>query len=314
MDLTQPAGRILYAANAHGGDVTMVDVPSGRIVGTFPVGGVLDDMHLRGGALYFTRKQVNDLAALDSSTGEPLWTVPMPGTPHHMSLSPDGTRAFVPIFDGEVICIVDTGEAALIGQVTVGKGSHATRLTRDGSVLYVGTCLDNTLVAVDTSSHEVLRTLPFRDAVRPFALNADETTMYVQLSNLHGIVIVDPVTGEQLDEILLPALPDGTEPALWDTVDHGLEFTPDYSQVWAVATTGRYVAAYSVPDHELLGVVPLGSEPNWVIFDAAGEYGYISNRADDTVSIVSVAELREVVRVKVGEYPQRMLVRENRSP
>jgi YVTN family beta-propeller protein len=39
-----------------------------------------------------------------------------------------------------------------------------------------------------------------------------------------------------------------------------------------------------------------------------GRFAYASNRRDDTVSVISIEESREVARVTAGEFPQRMTV------
>jgi YVTN family beta-propeller protein len=61
-----------------------------------------------------------------------------------------------------------------------------------------------------------------------------------------------------------------------------------------------------MPDLKLLGTVPVGREPNWVVFSNDSRYAYVSNRRDDTISVVSLADRREVTRIKAGEFPQRM--------
>ena len=69
---------------------------------------------------------------------------------------------------------------------------------------------------------------------------------------------------------------------------------------------GGNTAIYSMPDLQLLGTVPVGREPNWVTFSRDSKFAYVSNRRDNTLSVISIPERKEVARLKVGEFPQRM--------
>jgi YVTN family beta-propeller protein len=44
------------------------------------------------------------------------------------------------------------------------------------------------------------------------------------------------------------------------------------------------------------------------VFSADGAYAYVSNRKSDNLSVISVRELKEVKRIGVGKYPQRLRI------
>jgi YVTN family beta-propeller protein len=44
------------------------------------------------------------------------------------------------------------------------------------------------------------------------------------------------------------------------------------------------------------------------VFSRDGKFAYISNRRDNTISVLSLGDRKEVSRIKVGEFPQRMTV------
>ena len=97
-------------------------------------------------------------------------------------------------------------------------------------------------------------------------------------------------------------------------VNHGIGVTPDGKYLVANASLSGFTAIYSLPKLELVGTVPVGAEPNWVVFSRDGRFAYVSNRGDNTISVISVAERKEVARIRVGEFPQRMTVAQtNRS-
>ncbi len=51
----------------------------------------------------------------------------------------------------------------------------------------------------------------------------------------------------------------------------------------------EFVAIYSFPGLELLGTVPVGQEPNWVVFSKDSKYAYVSNRRADTIAVIDLA-------------------------
>jgi YVTN family beta-propeller protein len=141
-------------------------------------------------------------------------------------------------------------------------------------------------------------------------MTRDGKTAYVQTSWLHGFHVVDLMQNRIRKTIALPTLGgDVPDPVAWpNTVDHGLILTPDEKYLIAVATTGGYASIYSVPDLDLVASVPVGKEPSWVITDDSGETAYVSNRAGNTISVISIAERKVLHTIDVGIYPQRMWI------
>ena len=164
------------------------------------------------------------------------------------------------------------------------------------------------IVVYDAESYRMEKRLPFADAVRPFVILDDEKTMFVQLSRLHGFQVVDLQSGRTVRQVDLPALPAETElPQFFPhTYDHGLEVTPDGRYLFAAGSVSNSVAVYRLPGLEPAAHIPVGREPNWIVFDRTGRYAYVSNRMSNTVSVISVNDLKEVKQIPVGKYPQRM--------
>ena len=107
---------------------------------------------------------------------------------------------------------------------------------------------------------------------------------------------------------ILTPLPAPTQQLSSFVVNHGLGISPDHRYLVANASLSAFTAIYSYPALELLGTVPVGRQPNWVAFSKDSKYAYVSNRADDTISVISLADQKEVTRIKAGHYPQRMTV------
>src|SRR5439155_9408877 len=131
-----------------------------------------------------------------------------------------------------------------------------------------------------------------------------------QLSRVHGFDVVDLETDDVIRSVELPPLPpEIRRPRFFPhTVNHGLKITPDDRTLLAAASIAGYVAFYALPDCVLVGRVPVGAEPNWIVLSSDTSLAFASNRAEDTVSVIDIDAKSEVARVRVGSYPQRMAV------
>jgi YVTN family beta-propeller protein len=143
--------------------------------------------------------------------------------------------------------------------------------------------------------------------VRPIAVTQDESRLFVQLSYLHGFLVVDPTTGRTIRTVQLPmpaghALPD----SMPVTANHGLRITADGRFLIANGSMVDLVAVYALPDLSLVGTIPVGQDPNWDTVSPDGTRLYVSNRGSDDVSVIDIATKREIARIKVGRYPERM--------
>jgi YVTN family beta-propeller protein len=317
------AREYLYVANTLGGDISVVEVPTHKVVGTIPasvVGNGPDDViSTQGGdLLYVSRLDTKDVIAVSTATEQVLWRTEVGGVPNHLTLSRDERFLFVPLYDKGLLVVVDTKTHEIVARPEVGKGAHGTLLGPGGKSVYVGMMEANQVAVVDATSHKVRKIIPLPEGVRPFQVSPDETTLYAQLSKLHGFAVVDLKHDRVVQTVALPTLgkplPVATLEKSHYVMNHGLGITPDGTRLVANASLLGFVAIYSLPDLTLVGTVPVGREPNWVVFSKDGRFAYVSNRRDNTVSVISVAEGKEVTRIETGEFPQRMTVALARRP
>ncbi len=318
-----PAAEYVYVENSDSGELSVIAVPDHRVVSTVKLGPFLDDVTAShdGKILYINRydsleagdkhlAESGEVIAVSSETEKILWRTRVDGWPNHLSISLDDRFLYVPLFNTPWMEVVDTEQHKVVKKFAIGLGGHGTRLSPDGKRIYVGSMLVDVLTVVDLNTLKPVKVLPFKDAVRPFAFTHDESTVYVQLSRLHGFEVVDLKHDKIVREIRLPELgPDIKRPKFFPhTYNHGLELSPDEKLLFASGGIANYVCVYRVPDLTLLATIPVGREPNWIAFNREGTFAYVSNRKSDDLSVISVPDLKEVKRIPVGKYPQRIRV------
>jgi YVTN family beta-propeller protein len=313
--LRSQSGEYVYVGNSLGGDISVIGIPSHKVVGTIPasvVGNHPDDVisSRAGDVLYISRLDVNDVIAVSTATEKVLWRAEVPGIPNHLTLSPNEDFLYVPVYDKGLLAVIDTKTHQVVTTVPVGKGPHGTQLGPTGKYVYVGNMESNDVAVVEVGSHRLVKRIPVPEGVRPFQISSDEKYLFAQLSKLHGFVVVDLATDSVVRTVTLPTggkpLPEPTLQASHYVMGHGLGISPNGKYLVANGSLIGITAIYSMPDLQLLGTVRVGREPNWVVFSRDSRYAYVSNRRDNTLSVISIPDRKEVARLKVGEFPQRM--------
>ena len=304
----------LYVENGVSGDVAVISIPEHEVLNLIPVGPHPDDIigSPDGKMVYvnlgvveghtWDMPEAGEIVAISTETDEILWRLPVEdGWPHHMSISKDGIL-YAPLFDRAYIVVIDTKIPKIVGRLDGMFGMHGTRLSPDEKRIYAGSILTQTMYVLDVEKNRPVKVINFPQGVRPFAFTRDETILYAQQSRLHGFEVVDLDTGKNIRTVHLPALPEGMEaPEQFPhNLNHGLELSPDEKYVFAAGSVVDYVAVYTHPELELVKVIEVGEDPNWIVFSPDSKYAYIGCRGSHEVSVISVEEMREVKRVKTG--------------
>lgn len=317
-------------------DVQVIDVATRQVVRSIAIGEFTDDvMGSPDGRVFYVGAQDDmrspfgyqnnesgKVMAFDSATFAPLWSVALDGSPNHLSRSPDGKRIYVPLYTRQWLVVLDAADGRILHWWPATLGNHATEVSADGTRLYVGNMITDAIYVYDTAKGEVVMAIDAGESVRPIVLDEPRGLLYYQLSRLHGFEARRLADGSFVRRVELPALEAPVGPAVGElaarlanqqganawpyTYNHGLAMTRDGRHLVAVATVANYVAIYELPDFRLKGTVPVGGSPNWVVCDPEGQYAYVSNPKDDSVSVIDIEAVREVARIKAGKSPKRV--------
>src|SRR5689334_12352363 len=178
----------VFVENTNGGDVSIIDATTLRVVGTIPVGLSPDDIVASpaGDVLYVSRivhradgrpTGTGELVAIDPGTRQVSWRVAFRGVPNHVAVAPDGHRVYVTVVSGSYVDVFDVARHALVDSVDVGTGPHDIEVSRDGKLVYVGLIRGTDVAVFDAATNRVVRRIPFGANVRPIALSHDESRL-----------------------------------------------------------------------------------------------------------------------------------------
>jgi len=125
------------------------------------------------GWLLVANKGEQTLGIVDPATGRQVATVPEEGiTGHEVAASPDGKRAFVPIYgnsgvghpgtDGQLLRVIDLASRKIVGTVDFGKGvrPHCAVVGPKNGLLYITTELENSVTVIDPRTLKIVGSVP----------------------------------------------------------------------------------------------------------------------------------------------------------
>jgi YVTN family beta-propeller protein len=166
---------------------------------------------------------------------------------------------------------------------------------------------DDEIARIDLGSMSYREKIAVGGIPRPYAVSADEKTLYVALSDFHGFALASIPQCKVLGRIKLPPAPQSQCALEPHTPTHGLDLSPDGTQLWVTSLADDRVYVYDTQTKKLSGKVLTGKCPNWIAFSPDGIYCCVSNSGSDDCSIIDTRTRREVARIKVGKGPKRLL-------
>jgi YVTN family beta-propeller protein len=337
---------IALVANAEDATVSLFDVAARKVVATIDINpdkfvvqrpGTPNyaqdtDISPDGHVLYVSRGYMGDVAAFDIASGKQLWVRKLDsGRADHMTITPDGKSLFVSVlFDNQVEKIdAATGEAK--GRFGTGVFPHDNQISADGKHVY-NTSLGQignlqatpgaappkekpanerqfTIADIDTLAVTSRIAMPV--GIRPWHMKPDGTGFYAQLSNTHAVVAYDFPSGTETKRLELPIKP-GVTAADWDfeAPHHGLALSHDGQTLCLAGRASDYVALVKAPELTLLATIPVGDAPGWAVMAEHDQLCIAANTRANTLSVISIADRKEIARVPVGKGPKHITVAE----
>jgi YVTN family beta-propeller protein len=262
------------------------------------------------GFLLVANKGDKTLSIVDVAAGRQVAALPEDGqTGHEVAASPDGRRAFVPIYgnsgvgkagtDGQLLRVIDLQKRAIVGTIDFGKGvrPHCAVFGPKNGLLYVTTELENSVTIIDPETLKIVGSVPTghpeshmlaisRDGSRGYTCNVGAGSVSVLDLDARKLVATIPVAA-MIQRISL-------------SVDGRWAFTADQTALrLAVIDTATNAVSTSIP----LPGLGFGTTPT-----PDGRWLLVTLPALNEVGFVDLHAMRVVQTVAVPKAPQEILV------
>ncbi len=263
------------------------------------------------GLLLVANKGDRTLGIVDPVAGRELATVPEDGvTGHEVAATPDGRRAFVPIYgnsgvgnpgtDGRLLRVIDLATRQVVGTVDFGKGvrPHCAVFGPKDGLLYVTTELENAVTVIDPHSLKIVGTIPTgQPESHMLAITRDGRRGYTANVGPGTVSAIDLEAKKVL--AVIPISPTTQRISL--SVDDRWAFTSDQTkpQLAVIDTASNTVKTW-VP----LPGIGYGTAPT-----PDGRWLLVALSNVNKVGVVDLESLKVVRTLDVPRAPQEVLVR-----
>jgi DNA-binding beta-propeller fold protein YncE len=335
---------IAFVANSYDATIALVDVATRTIIGKIDVNPLRatatgpgapnyaqdTDLSPDGKTLYVSRAYMGDVAAFDMASGKLLWSAPLDtGRADHMTISRDGANLFVSAMLDNRVYRIATATGKVMGHVVAGVYPHDNKVSKDGKLLFntsIGAIptlprppnappLTETpgfpfqVTIIDAGTFQIRDRIQVENAIRPWHFAPDEKGMYVQLANQHAVAFFDLAARKITRRLELPVKP-GITAADYDfeAPHHGLALSDDGKTLCLAGRASDYAALVSAPALELIATIPAGDAPGWAETADSGKLCLITNTRSGDVSIISIADRKEILRLPTGRGPKHVTV------
>src|SRR5438034_11396669 len=310
--------RILQS-NAAGDRVHIIDPVTNKVVGEITgveaVHGVTASPD--ASRLYFSSEADDTLDVADAKTLQVIKKIPLSGRPNNIAISPDGRRVYVGIREKVgnnpgVADVIDTTSLSKVKSIRTEGPVHNLYVTPDGKNVVAGDASQNGYVSVlDTEKDAPAWAVKLGEDIRPMAISKNpdgsSRSIFVQIGNLNGFVVVDFKTRKEVARIELPKLAPGRTPIITGSSEsHGIAVTADQKTLLVNSRLNNAVYSYSLPDLKLAGTAYLsGKGAAWITVTPDGKRAYVADPVGNMTIVVDVPTMKEVAKIPVGQVPKR---------
>ena len=305
----------IIQTNAAGDNSHVIDPVTNKVVATIEgtevphgIAGAPDGKHV-----YITNESMHTLDVVDPKTWKVTKQIHLSGRPNNVMVSKDSKKVYVGIAQAPgAVDVIDAVAETNARSVKVDGSVHNVYVTPDGKYAVSGSVQTGVISVIDTKTDTVSWSVKLDSGIRPmiFDTNQDGSTrnIYVQLSNYHGIAVVDFATRKETKRWELPAVPGEHKEleGLQGAPAHGLAVTADNKVLLATSKWYGAMYAYSIPDYKLIGTTVVGSHPEWIALTPDGTKAYLGVAGEDQTVAVDLKTLKVAARIPVGFVPKRI--------
>jgi YVTN family beta-propeller protein len=266
---TSVAAELLLVANQHDANLSVIDTSTKKVIASIPVGGV---------------------------------------TGHELAVSPDGKRAFVPIYgnagvgragtDGNEISVIDLASHKIVGKVEFPHGvrPHCAVFGKDG-MLYVTTELDKTVSVIDPKTLTVVGAVPTgQEQSHMFVLSKDGKKGYT--ANVGpGTVSVLDIPGKKTITVI---------PISGNT--QRISLSRDGSMIFTADQKTPRMAVIDTATDKVKSWIPLESAGYGTVSTLDGRWLLVTLRESAKLAVVDLKTMKVEKTIDVGKGPSEVVV------
>ncbi len=237
--------------------------------------------------VFISNTDSKTVTIFDSRSWKAVGTVGLPGSPHGIDVEPAAKRVWSSNLQGDSVTLIDVATRKVERTIPVCRGP--VQVAFAGSRAFVA-CGDGLLDVIDTSTLTRIAREPIGFA--PHAImKGPGGRLWSANRGSNDVSEIDAGTGKLIARH--PAAP----------FAYGLAFSPDGKYGYVSSRKWNSVVVLSMEDLQILGSIPVGTEPALVVAAPDGKRLFVSNRKDGTISVINALTFKVLRTIETGREP-----------
>lgn len=274
-----PDGRLALVANygargAPGSSLTLIDIPSARVVRTITLGEHRRPHGVRwldGRRAAVTAEGSKALLIVDAEAGTvEVAAITGQDVSHMVAVTPDRRRAFVANIGSGSVTVVDLADRKTVASVATGAGAEGIDVTPDGRHVWVTNRAADTVTVLDAATLQVVATLPSKSFPIRARVTPDGRWVLVSNARSGDLAVFDARTRKEARRIALKAEPREAEGRLMDfgssSVPIGVVVHPDGKRAWVAHANADVITVLDLERWAPVGTLRAGREPDGMAY------------------------------------------------
>jgi YVTN family beta-propeller protein len=238
---------------------------------------------------------------LDGMTVASTISDPTMKNPDGCVVNPEGTKLYVAAAGGESVFVFSTADGRKLNEVKVGHEPRRLLFSPDGSRLYVTNGEERYLSVIDPKTNATIGTMKTGRDPRAMVFTPDGK--YLAVGNVSDDTVQFVKLGEQDPEFVV-GVPKSPQ---------RLVALPEKQLLFSLGRVDNVVSMLDVrPSKEygrFMSTLPVGRAPWGLALSAAGDCLYVTNTADNTISIIDLRLMKAGGAIPTGKGPMGVVVR-----
>ncbi len=201
--------------------------------------------------------------------------------------------AYIANYGSNTVSVINTTTNSVVATIPVGDGPESVSVNSDGSRVYVGNGVSNSISVID-ASNTVDATIPVGGYPYGVFVSNDKSKVYVTLAGLGLIRVIDVSLYYYYVSATINV---GTET---DGITGGL----DGSIIYVTNPSSNSVSVINTSSNTVVATIPVGNSPKGLCVSVDGSKLFVSNYNSNTVSVIDIVSNTVSETIPVGDHPR----------
>jgi YVTN family beta-propeller protein len=312
-----PDGSLALVTEHDEAALAIIDRAAGKVLHHVPTGGQEPTgvaVTPNGDLAVVTNSFSGSVAFIDLKSRK-VATLPLPGAPWDVVLSPDGARAYVSVSQLDRIAVVDMTRREVVATIATGRRPRALALTPDGKTLVSANFTAGSASFIDTASLKETAQGPTTAVnLRGVAVYPDGRRVVVTGQRAQNERPTETPIGIWSNQafIQVPNGPRNTIQNLWldlmgkDVSDpDGIVLDTDRTRAFITCSGGHSLNVVALSNGVTQAVRGIGAMPKGLSFTPDGKEVWVANLLGNDLAVVDPKSLQVTRRVNLGPTPRK---------